>query len=82
MVDGVVFAAGDALGAIGGVEWLRQRGLPVIALSGLLTASPLAMREATAHSEVPVMTLTELLDPHSATRLCFGHSPQHMAQVA
>ncbi|MGE8141676.1 DUF1611 domain-containing protein [Novosphingobium sp. NPDC080210] len=82
MVDGVVFAAGDALGAIGGIEWLRQRGLPVIALSGLLTASPLAMREAAAHSEVPVMTLTELLDPHSATRLCFGHSPQHMAQVA
>lgn len=82
MVNGVLFAAGDAMGAIGGIEWLRQRELPVSALSGQLTASPLAMREAAAHSDVPVMTLAELLDPHSATRLCFGHSLQKMAQVA
>ncbi len=82
MVDGVLFAASDALGAIGGIEWLRQRGLPVIALSGLLTASPLAMRESAAHTDVPVMTLAELLESHSATRLCFSHSMQQMAQVA
>lgn len=82
LVDGVVFAAGDALGAVGGIKWLRQRQLPVIALSGLLTASPLAMREAAAHVDVPVIALAELLDSHAATRLCFGHTLQHMAQVA
>jgi hypothetical protein len=82
LVDGVVFAACDALGAVGGIKWLRQRQLPVIALSGLLTASPLAMREAAAHVDVPVSALAELLDSHAATRLCFGHTLQHMAQVA
>jgi molybdopterin-guanine dinucleotide biosynthesis protein len=46
LVDGVLFAAADATGAIAGVAWLRERGLPLMGVSGVLTASPLAMREA------------------------------------
>lgn len=54
-VDGVIFAAGDALGAAAGVEWLARHGLSVIAISGLLTCSPLAMREAHRATGLPVV---------------------------
>lgn len=59
-VDGIIFAAGDALGALAGVEWLRRRHLPVQAVSGLLTASPLAIREAAA-AGLPVLSQRQLL---------------------
>jgi len=53
-VDGVVFAANDALGAQAGVAWLGARQLPVIAITGVLTSSPLAIREAEAVTGLPV----------------------------
>jgi len=53
-VDGVVFAANDALGAQAGVTWLAARQLPVIAITGVLTSSPLAIREAEAVTGLPV----------------------------
>lgn len=59
-VDGIVFAAGDALGALAGVEWLRRYPLPVLAVSGLLTASPLACREAVTATGLPVLTQDQL----------------------
>jgi len=59
-IDGVIFAAGDALGAIAGVSWLRERGVPVLAVSGVLSASPLAMREAERALDVPVLDLEAL----------------------
>ena len=59
-IDGIIFAAGDALGALAGVEWLRRRHLPVQAVSGLLTASPLAIREAAA-TGLPVLSQRQLL---------------------
>lgn len=71
-IDGIIFAAGDALGAVGGVNWLKSHNLPVLALSGLLTTSPLAMREAAVHVDTPIALLNELMTPHFATRLCFG----------
>lgn len=58
--DGIVFAAGDAAGAVHGVACLRELGLPVLAVSGLLTASPLAMREARAALDVPVLDMAQL----------------------
>ncbi len=60
MIDSVIFAAGDAMGAHHGVEWLRQNDLPVIAVSGALTASPLACREAEKIIDFPVLGLAEL----------------------
>ena len=59
-VDGVLFAAADALGAHAGVAWLRERELPVIGVSGRVTASPLAAREASASADVPVLDLEAL----------------------
>lgn len=53
-VDGVVFAANDALGAQAGVSWLAARQLPVVAITGVLTSSPLGIREAEAATGLPV----------------------------
>lgn len=55
LVDSIVFAAGDAMGGTAGVECLRHKKLPVIAVSGLLTASPLAMAEAAKATGLPVL---------------------------
>ncbi len=63
VVDAVVFAAPDAMSAIAGVAWLEQRGLPVVAVSGVLTASPLATREAGAALKVPTCTIDDLATP-------------------
>jgi len=59
-VEAMVFAAGHALGAQAGVAWLRQRGLPVMAVSGLLTASPLAIAETERTVDLPVLPKEQL----------------------
>jgi hypothetical protein len=59
-VDAVLFAARDAMSAVAGVEWLQRHNLPVAAVSGVLTASPLALREAAGSVRVPVHTIDEL----------------------
>lgn len=54
-VDQVVFCAMDALGAVAGLQVLTAAGLPVAAVSGRLTASPLAAEEAAGVLTVPVL---------------------------
>src|SRR5262245_2832790 len=46
LVGGIVMAAQDSMGAVAGVNWLRKRSTPILALSGLLTAAPLQISEA------------------------------------
>jgi hypothetical protein len=60
--DAVVFAAVDALSAHSGVALLRELGLPVHAVSGLVTRSPLAAREATAATGLPTLSPAALAD--------------------
>ncbi len=55
IIDGLIFAAHDAMGAHAGIELLTGKGLPVLALSGVLTQSPLAIREAQEVTGLPVM---------------------------
>lgn len=69
LVDGVVFAAGDAMGAYTGVNWLHDHDLPALAVSGRLTASPLASREAQGATGLPVLGLPELSSPDIDTVL-------------
>ncbi|MFC4562524.1 DUF1611 domain-containing protein [Nocardiopsis mangrovi] len=69
MVDTWVFAAGDAAGAVYGRERLRAAGLPVAAVSGRITSSPLAAREAAERLDVPVYGAAELCDPRLAASL-------------
>ncbi|MBD2204965.1 molybdopterin-guanine dinucleotide biosynthesis protein MobB [Calothrix sp. FACHB-1219] len=59
-VDGVLFAAGGSLGAYAGVEWLQKQNIPVVGISGLVTASPLASREVLQMTSLPVLDLPML----------------------
>ncbi len=68
-VDGLLFSSGDAMGAAAGATWLRERGLPLLALAGLLTRSPLARREAQDATGLPVLGLDELGDAATARGL-------------
>jgi len=58
--DHVVLAVGDALGAVAGIDVLEALGVPVRVVSGLITASPLASREASAATGLPVLSPAEL----------------------
>lgn len=69
VVDRVVFAAGDALGAVGGVRELQAAGLDVAAVSGVLTSSPLATTEARHVLSVPVIDTYELTEAAVSTAL-------------
>jgi hypothetical protein len=69
MIDGVFFAAGEAMGAAAGVHELRSLGIPVLGVSGKLTGSELLIREASRHIDAPILTKRELCDPLMAPRL-------------
>ncbi|MCY7396955.1 MAG: hypothetical protein LH468_12555 [Nocardioides sp.] len=68
-VDHVVFAAADALGAVAGVQVLAGSGLPVLAVSGRFTASPLAAAEAGQALDVPVVDTFSLAEADVARGL-------------
>jgi dethiobiotin synthetase len=69
IVDKVVFSAGDAMGAMTGLAELRRRSLDPVAVAGLVTASPLAVRETERVVDVPVMPLVDLCTPEIAERI-------------
>jgi hypothetical protein len=66
---GVVFACGDALAASGGVAELARHNLRPVALTGIVSCSPMATLEAQAATGVQVMTRGQLLDPAEANRI-------------
>lgn len=59
-VDHVIFSSGDSLAAIQGVEILNKWDIRPFALSGLLTASPLLVKEVEANCSIPVFTIEQL----------------------
>jgi hypothetical protein len=69
IVSKVVFSAGDAMGAMTGLAELRRRSLDAVAVAGLLTASPLAVRETERVVDVPVVPLLELCTAEIAERV-------------
>ena len=73
LVDGVLFAATDALSAAAAVEYLKDLELPLLAISGMVSASPLAAREAEAMTGLPVLDVAALRDPE---RLALLTAPQ------
>ncbi|MEG1444185.1 DUF1611 domain-containing protein [Glutamicibacter sp.] len=68
-VDRVLFSAQDALGAQAGERILREAGLDVAAVSGVLTASPLAAMEAHAQLSTPVIGTFDLCQAEVAAAL-------------
>lgn len=71
-VHGLIFTSSDAMGALAGTTWLRDRGLPVIGLSGVLTSSPLQIQEAARETGLPVWSRADLARPKTAVRLFAG----------
>jgi molybdopterin-guanine dinucleotide biosynthesis protein len=62
-VDGVLFAVADSLGGAYGVERLRSWGINIFAVSGIITRSPLGMREFQDTSDLPVLGSNVLQSP-------------------
>jgi hypothetical protein len=71
-LDAVVLAAADAMGAIAGADWLAQRRLPLRAVSGLVTASPLAAHEASTQCGVDIVSTFDLAEPEWAARVALA----------
>ena len=69
VVDRVVFAAGDALGAVGGVAALADLGRTPSVVSGVVTSSPLATAEARRALDVPVAGTFDLTEAEVARGL-------------
>ena len=65
----ILFAASDALGAAAGVQLLASWRLDVSAVGGLMTASPLAVREFSAFCNAPVIFARESSAQEIATHL-------------
>jgi hypothetical protein len=60
-VYGTLFSAGDSLGVLSGLQFLKSCGLTPFAISGLFTASELLIREVRERIDLPILTLKELL---------------------
>lgn len=80
IVGGVFFAAADAMGAVAGVNWLTQRGLPIAGLGGVLTASPLQRLEALAATGMPTYTREDLAQAPVARGILAGVRKLRMIQ--
>lgn len=68
-VDRVLFSAQDSLGAQAGERILLEAGLDLAAVSGVVTASPLAAQEAQSQLSTPVIGTFELCQAEVATSL-------------
>jgi len=82
IVDGVVFAAFDALGAVAGVGEILRARLPVVGVSGLVTRSPLACLEAGRTLDLPFISRDELCDPEVAAGIVDGVGPARVPRRA
>lgn len=59
-VDAWLFATSDAVAALGGISLLRNWQIEVAAISGVISQSPLAAREAQTVTAIPCLTAKEL----------------------
>jgi hypothetical protein len=55
-----VFAAGDPLAAVGGVALLRTWAIEPLAISGVVSMSPLGLKETQTATQIPCLTASEL----------------------
>lgn len=69
LVDSVLFACGEALSAAAGSTVLTAAGLPLSAVTGKLTSSPLISQEAQEVCVVPVIPTYDLCLPEVACRV-------------
>lgn len=69
LVDGMLYASVDALGAAHGAERIEARGHRLLGLTGMLATAPLLVREAQSATELPVYDRSELADASVAAKL-------------
>ena len=69
-----MYSCGDALAVDVGVRRLRGLGIRPIAVSGTVTISPLAMAEAQAETDLPVLSREMLRSPSVEARLGLSRS--------
>ncbi|MEL6319017.1 MAG: DUF1611 domain-containing protein, partial [Pseudomonadota bacterium] len=69
LLDGLLYASPDAMGAIAGVRELADLGCAPVRICGLVTNSPLAMREAAAAISIPFATRDALCGAEHANAL-------------
>jgi hypothetical protein len=86
-VDHVFFAAGDSLSTECGVRYLRANDWPLRATSGVITQSPLAVREAEAATKTPCLTIDQILAGEALSLMHMGNAlewsaPAFVKQVA
>jgi len=62
-IDYTIYTCNDTLGVREGVRILRDIGLNVVAISGMVACSPLAAQEAQAVSDLPVLQPADLVEP-------------------
>lgn len=79
---GFMLAAPDALSAAGGVMVMARNGLRPLAMSGLISRSPLASAEAIAETGVEILTRQALCAPEQAMRLLRAARPTMLADAA
>lgn len=59
-VEAILFAAKDAMGAKAGIDWLQSKNLHVSGVSGTMTASPMAVEEASQIIDLPILEAKQL----------------------
>ena len=79
-LDGILFAAPDALSVVGGVEVLQRYGHRPFAISGMVTCSPLAGQEALEATGIPLVSRKQLCCPDGAAKLV-GPLLRHAASI-
>lgn len=70
--DGWIYAVPDEVAAAGGVAHLARSGIVPAVLTGKLSASPMAVREAVSVTGLAVRTREDLMDPALASALVRG----------
>lgn len=70
----VIYSCSDSLGAIAGIQFLRERNIHPFAISGLLTTSPLLVEETRDYVSAPIFNLQELLDGPAVEYLVSRHA--------
>ena len=90
-IDGVLYAAVDALGAAHGASLLAEQGYRLLGLVGMVSTAPLLGREAQSATQLPVYGRKELGDASVAARLlaaiddparALSPTPRRMSEAA
>lgn len=78
LVAGIVMASQDSMGASAGIHFLKHYAKPpVLAISGIISAAPLQVREAEIALNLPVYDREGLATPENAVSILAG-AQRHM----